>query len=118
MSVVGALGCRDRYTWTSGATSTAGALTLRRHGGHGGGHDETARLDPQHLVDRLVPVRVGETVEGGSQRRRVGQQGRDVLEDDPGLREVRDVADECREALRFGQRRFPFLRGRGGWLAE
>ena len=42
------------------------------------------------------------------------------LNDDARLREVGDVADESASQAPSGsrQRFFPFLRGRGGWLAE
>src|SRR2546423_5349643 len=52
-------------------------------------HVWLARLDP-----------AGEQVDGLSEGRLVAEQRHDVLEDDPGLREVRDVADLRNEVLR------------------
>jgi hypothetical protein len=81
--------------------------------------DEAPGLDAQDPVDVAVPEGIGEAVDRGAEGRGVGEERRDVLEDDPGLREVGDVADQLGERRpTVAQRRFPFLRGRGGWLAE
>src|SRR5262249_53351948 len=54
--------------------------------------DEAARLDTEHHVGRAA-IALGQVVDGPSERRPVGQQRRDVLEDDARLGEVRNVAD-------------------------
>src|SRR5581483_6169319 len=66
-------------------------LARLAHDGHpgaervrGGGDDEPARLDAEHHVRAAAKVR-GEGVDRGAEGARVGEQRRDVLEDDPRL---------------------------------
>src|SRR5262249_43915981 len=62
----------------------------------GGADDEAARLDAEHRVDP-PSIWCDEGFDHGAEGIRVGEQRRDVLEDDPGFREIRDVADETLE---------------------
>ena len=55
----------------------------------GAAEDEAARLDADDRVDVLADEALGERVEHDVQRPRVGEQRRDVLEQDPRLRESR-----------------------------
>src|SRR5207245_8104093 len=55
---------------------------------HGRGEDETAGLDPHHLVDVAATVVHHDQVDGRGEAVIVGQQWRDVLEDDALLRKV------------------------------
>ena len=47
-----------------------------------------------HLVDVAAPEVDDDQVDDGRERDRIGEHRRDVLEDDAGLREVGDVADQ------------------------
>src|SRR5215217_3469207 len=63
------------------------------------GQDEPAGLDPDHLVD-VAPAEMDDRlVDHRREGDLVGQQRGDVLEDDPRLGEVRDVADAVPDAL-------------------
>ena len=66
--------------------------------------DEAAGLDADDDVDVLADEALGDRVEDDVERPRVGEERRDVLEEDPRGREVRDVADL---ALRVGERLRP-----------
>ena len=61
--------------------------------GHDGGEHEAPRLDAHHLLDALLGEQPDEAVDRHAQRQRVLQEGRDVVEQDARLREVRDLAD-------------------------
>ena len=60
---------------------------------HRAAEDEAARLDPRHLVDAPAGEGMDELVHRAPERPRVAEQGRDVPEDDAGLRIIRDRAD-------------------------
>jgi len=65
--------------------------------------DESARLDAGDERDTGAPIRFGELVDASLQSARRTEKRRDVLEHDPGLRKVRDLADkrlECSIHLR------------------
>ena len=73
-----------------------GAETVR----HRRADDEAARLDAEHHVGASA-VALDELVDGRPERRGVREQRGDVLEHDPRLRKVGDVADVPRE-IRHG----------------
>jgi hypothetical protein len=62
-----------------------------------GAEDEPARLGRDHQVHRQRSRHRRQLRHGLVERRGVQQQRRDVLEDDPRPRKVRDVADELSE---------------------
>jgi len=70
---------------------------------NGGAEDESTRLGSDDDVHALAAIRVGHEFDGERKARRVGEERREVLKDDSGLGEVRDVADEFVE--RFGHGR-------------
>ena len=55
--------------------------------------DEPAALDPDDHVDALTCERLRQAVEGGTKSSRILQQRRDVVEENPGFREVGHVAN-------------------------
>src|SRR6267378_4139463 len=59
-----------------------------------GPEDEAPRLDGQDAVESAPPQPLLQRAEDGLQRFRVAQDRRDVLEEDPGLGKIRNVADE------------------------
>src|SRR5690606_27244435 len=61
--------------------------------GQRGGKDEAARLGGNHGIDPSSAEMVGHAGNGGAEGFRRGQQRRDVLEDDPRLGEIGDVAN-------------------------
>src|SRR5664280_328931 len=61
--------------------------------GNRGRQDEAAGLDPDHLVDGASAVVVDDSVHHAREGDVVGEQRRDVFENDPGLGIVRDVAN-------------------------
>ncbi|PWS20970.1 hypothetical protein DKP78_26045, partial [Enterococcus faecium] len=65
----------------------------------GGAEDEAAALGADDEVDVLAAEGVGEQFHGEGDAGGVGQERRDVAEEDPLLGEVVDVADEALEAL-------------------
>ena len=65
--------------------------------GDGTGEEESAGLDADHDVDLILEEGSGHLVDGLEEGTGVRQQWRDVLEDDPGLGEVRHVGDESVE---------------------
>src|SRR5216684_1857649 len=79
------------------------ALLADRHearaeaAGHRGGEDEAARLDARHLVYR--PVDRSQGADHRAERRSVGEQRGDVLEDHTVLRVVGDVTYQGRDEL-------------------
>jgi hypothetical protein len=80
------LGAGRKLAWPAGRDE-AGA----RPGRDRAAEDEAARLRCNHDVDLQLAGVTSEQLDGVLQRRRVEQQRRDVLEDDPLLRKVRDV---------------------------
>ena len=60
---------------------------------------EAARFDRDDTCNPGVAVRFRHEVNRLREQRRVEQHWSDVLEDDPGLREVLDVADRALELL-------------------
>jgi hypothetical protein len=60
---------------------------------HGRSQNETAALDADDDVDALLVVGRGEHIDGHAEALAVPQQGRDVVEEDAGLRKVRNVSD-------------------------
>src|SRR5687767_7075257 len=66
--------------------------------GHRRGDDEPASLDPDDLADALPLELPGDALDDEGEALRVGQEGRDVLEDHPGLGKVRDVPDQVFES--------------------
>ena len=82
-------------------------------------------FDPEDAVHGPSREPGGQGVHRPGEGLGVGQQRGDVLEHHAGLREVGDVPDVVGQAAdlacgvqRRHQRFLPFLRGRGGWLAE
>ena len=61
-------------------------------GRHRAAEHEAARLGGDHVVGLALARVVGQRVDRCAQRLRVEEQRRDVLEDDPRLGEVGDVA--------------------------
>ena len=59
-----------------------------------GSEDEAPRLDADDLVNVLSCIVIGEGVDERGQSFGVAQQRGDVIEEDAGLGEVGDVADE------------------------
>jgi hypothetical protein len=55
--------------------------------------DEAAALDADDETDALIAVRSREGINRKAEPRRVAQKGRNVVEENAGLREVRDVAN-------------------------
>ena len=74
---------------------------------HRRAEDEAARLHADDDVDLLAPVGLEHEVDRLAVRGRILQQRRDVVEQDPRLREVRDLADLL--AKRLGGHRFGVL---------
>ena len=62
--------------------------------GESGPEDEAARLDRQDAVESTPAQPLLERVQDRLQRFRVPQDRRDVLEEDPGLGEIGNVADQ------------------------
>src|SRR5213079_1712227 len=73
----------------------AGAEVVRNRSGQ----DETAGLDPDDLVDVPAAEVHDDQVDDRRIRDRIGEDRRDVLEDDARLGEVRDVADQGLDLL-------------------
>src|SRR5438034_3107857 len=71
---------------------------------HRRAEDEATRFHPDHDVDRLALVGLEHQVDRLAVGGLVLQQRRDVVEEDPGLREVGDLADLCAKLL-CGHRR-------------
>ncbi len=61
---------------------------------HRGAEQEATGLDAEHAVDAGVGEGCGDGLDRRAERRRLEQQRRHVAEQDAGLREVRDVADQ------------------------
>ena len=61
------------------------------------GDEEAARFDAREEVGPVRPHPLGERLDAGAPRARVGEQRGDVAEQDPRFREVRHVADEALE---------------------
>ena len=76
---------------------------VRGHG-HRRPQNEAARLGRHHIVDLARAGVLGELVDREAERLGVEEERRDVLEDDPRLREVRDVLDVVLEAHVRAQR--------------
>src|SRR5581483_1956901 len=68
--------------------------------GHRSGDDEPPGLDADDLADAPADEAVGDGVDDEGEALRVGEERRDVLEDDPRLGEVGDVPDEIFETRR------------------
>jgi hypothetical protein len=68
--------------------------------GDRGRDDEAARLDPDDLVDGAAAVVRDDGVDGVGEADMVGEQRRDVPEQDSGGRVVGDVADAVADELR------------------
>src|SRR5437660_3761044 len=66
--------------------------------GDGGGDDEPPGLDADDLGDAETLEAADDRIDHEREALRVGQEGRDVLEDDPGLGEVGDVPDQVFQA--------------------
>jgi len=71
-----------------------GDKARRERLGDGSAEDETPALGPHHQLDALAPVGVGHEFDSQGQARRVGEQGRKVLEDNPRLGMVRNISDQ------------------------
>ena len=67
--------------------------------GHRGTEDEPARLHPDDDVDLLVLVRLEHQIDRLLVGAGILEQGRDVVEEDAGLREVGDLADPFAQRL-------------------
>ncbi len=65
--------------------------------GHGDAEDESPGFGADDHVHAHAAVGVGHEFHGEGEALAVGKEGREVLEDDAGLGEVRDVDDECAE---------------------
>ena len=74
--------------------------------------DEATRLRGHHELDAARARPLGQRLRGGVQRHRIQQQRRDVLEDDPWLGKVLDVAYRGTEALAARVQRL------GGWCHD
>src|SRR5438477_2888347 len=61
--------------------------------------DEAASLDRRHDVWRAIDPVTADLLHHGLENLLVGQQRRDVLEDDPRLRKIGDVADQLSKSL-------------------
>ena len=81
--------------------------------GHGGTKDEPSSFDADDSVDSGVMPRIGERLDGRRKPLRMGEQGRDVLEDDPGLGNVGDVADQAGEFGDGQSSHYPIVAGSG-----
>ena len=77
---------------------------------HRRAEDEAAGLHAEHLVDDRATVDIAsrrrEGVDDRRQRRVVGEERGDVLEEDPGLGEVGDVGDQREGRVEPGHRHF------------
>jgi len=71
----------------------------RQAAGDGRPEDEPAALGPDDQVDVVAAERVGQQFDRQGQPRRIGQQRRDVAEQDARLGEVGDVADQPLEVF-------------------
>ena len=80
--------------------------------------DEPARLRGDDVVDLKRRDDLRQAADRQVERPRVEQQGRDVLEDDPGLGEVGDVADARPEKVASTARRDPSGIGVNGRFAS
>ena len=60
---------------------------------HRGAEDEAAALDADHGVDALPGIRHRQQIDRRLEAGRIAQQRRDVVEEDAGLRKVRNVAN-------------------------
>src|SRR3954453_16408939 len=85
--------------------ATAGPARKPRAGAAGDRRpeQEAARLGPDDDVDAQVAREIRQPGHGRVEPLRRGEDGRDVLEDDARLREVRDVAQERVEVDRHGR---------------
>ena len=81
--------------------------------GHGGTEDEASSFDADDGVDSGVTPRIGERLDGRCEPVRVSEQGRDVLKDDPRLRNVGDVADQRGELGEGQSSHHPIVAGSG-----
>src|SRR6266496_753758 len=77
---------------------------------HRRGEDESAGLDTHDLVDVAPAVSDDDQVDHRGERVVVGEERRDVLEDDPLLRKVRDVPDQALDPLQRVEQGWPPFR--------
>ena len=63
--------------------------------------DKASGLDSEHLGDAFTHERLYEEVDRKSMKLRVREDRRDILEEDPRLREVRNVSDGGRQLINF-----------------
>src|SRR5690348_15298316 len=68
----------------------AGVQAVSDHGSE----DESSRLDTDNPVDPASDIMISEGVDSASQPNRVLQQSRDVIEQNAGLREIRNFTNQ------------------------